>query len=175
MRLAPPKAGLRHCTGPTSTVGSAEASSSGPRPAQGIFRDVHAAAKYDWTLFAAPRRREPVRHFGVRDSQKVHLPFMIRTFFHRIITAYKETISLCDFLSPYQTKQEAPPHGGASCFVPAKRVNPFCRKSFRCALRLGWPLASLRHSAPRKVFFATYTPPQKTDWIFFAPCAARTL
>ena len=116
-----------------------------------------------------------VRHFGVRDSQKVHLPFMIRTFFHRIITAYKETISLCDFLSPYQTKQEAPPHGGASCFVPAKRVNPFCRKSFRCALRLGWPLASLRHSAPRKVFFATYTPPQKTDWIFFAPCAARTL
>ena len=115
------------------------------------------------------------RHFGVRDSQKVHLPFMIRTFFHRIITAYKETISLCDFLSPYQTKQEAPPHGGASCFVPAKRVNPFCRKSFRCALRLGWPLASLRHSAPRKVFFATYTPPQKTDWIFFAPCAARTL
>ena len=58
-----------------------------------------------------------VRHFGVRDSQKVHLPFMIRTFFHRIITAYKETISLCDFLSPYQTKQEAPPHGGASCFT----------------------------------------------------------
>ena len=125
--------------------------------------------------FAAPRRREPVRHFGVWDSQKVHLPFMIRTFFHRIITAYKETISLCDFLSPYQTKQEAPPHGGASCFVPAKRANPFCRKRFRCALRLGWPLASLRHSAPRKVFFATYTPPQKTDWIFFAPCAARTL
>ena len=83
-----------------------------------------------------------VRHFGVRDSQKVHLSFMIRTFFHRIITAYKETISLCDFLSPYQTKQEAPPHGGASCFVPAKRVNPFCRKSFRCALRLGWPLAA---------------------------------
>ncbi|MBS5048144.1 MAG: hypothetical protein KH006_09355, partial [Firmicutes bacterium] len=48
-------------------------------------------------------------------------------------------------------------------------VNPFCRKSFRCALRLGWPLASLRHSAPRKVFFATYTPPQKTDWKSFAP------
>ena len=29
--------------------------------------------------------------------------------------------------------------------------------------------------APRKVFFAAYTPPQKTDWIFFALCAARTL
>ena len=116
-----------------------------------------------------------VRHFGVRDSQKVHLPFMIRTFFHRIITAYKETISLCDFLSPYQTKQEAPPHGGASCFVPAKRVNPFCRKSFRCALRLGWPLASLRHSAPRKVFFATYTPPQKTDFTLFAAFEPQTL
>ena len=29
--------------------------------------------------------------------------------------------------------------------------------------------------APSKVFFAAaYTPPQKTDGIFFAPCAART-
>ena len=47
----------------------------------------------------------------------------------------------------------------------------------------GWPQHSLRptflsrrfHSAPRRVFFAAYTPPQKTDWILFAPCAARTL
>ena len=31
------------------------------------------------------------------------------------------------------------------------------------------------HSAPRRVFFAAYTSPQKTDWILFAPCAARTL
>ena len=30
-------------------------------------------------------------------------------------------------------------------------------------------------SAPRRVFFAAYTPPQKTDFILFAPCAARTL
>ena len=49
-------------SGPTSTVGSAEASSSGPRPAQSIFRDVHAQRKSPWgtpprkmywTLFAA--------------------------------------------------------------------------------------------------------------------------
>ena len=31
------------------------------------------------------------------------------------------------------------------------------------------------HSAPRRVFFAAYTPPQKSDFILFAPCAARTL
>ena len=28
--------------------------------------------------------------------------------------------------------------------------------------------------APSKVFFAAYTPPQKTDGIFFTQCAART-
>ena len=40
----PPWAGKTH-SGPTSTVGSAEASSFGPRPAQSVFCDVHAAAK----------------------------------------------------------------------------------------------------------------------------------
>ena len=42
----PPWAGKTH-SGPTSTVGSAEASSFGSRLAQGIFRDVHAA-KYEF-------------------------------------------------------------------------------------------------------------------------------
>ena len=42
---------------PTSTVGSAEASSFGPRPAQSVFCDVHAAAKTDWIFFAAPEPR----------------------------------------------------------------------------------------------------------------------
>ena len=46
---------------------------------------------------------------------------------------------------------------------------------FRYASRLVWPLASLRHSAARKVFFAAYTPPQKTDWGFFAAPKPRTL
>ena len=40
----PPWAGKTH-SGPTSTVGPAEAGSFGPRPAQGVFCDVHAAAK----------------------------------------------------------------------------------------------------------------------------------
>ena len=38
---------------PTSTVGSAEASSFGPRPAQSVFRDVHAAAKNGLDFFCA--------------------------------------------------------------------------------------------------------------------------
>ena len=46
---------------------------------------------------------------------------------------------------------------------------------FRYASRLVWPLASLRYSAMRKVFFAAYTPPQKTDFIFFAPLRRREL
>ena len=29
--------------------------------------------------------------------------------------------------------------------------------------------------APRKVHFATYTPPQNTDWVLFAACGPRTL
>ena len=37
---------------PTSTVGSAEASSFGPRPAQSVFRNVHAAAKNGLDFFA---------------------------------------------------------------------------------------------------------------------------
>ena len=35
--------------------------------------------------------------------------------------------------------------------------------------------AGLRHSTTRKVFFAAYTPPQKTDWIFFAALRRREL
>ena len=35
--------------------------------------------------------------------------------------------------------------------------------------------AGLRHYAARKVFFAAYMPPQKTDWIFFAPLRRREL
>ena len=43
------------------------------------------------------------------------------------------------------------------------------------AFRAFASFAGLRHFTPRRVFFAAYTPPRKTDWIFFAPCAARTL
>ena len=35
--------------------------------------------------------------------------------------------------------------------------------------------AGLRHSTTRKVFFAAYTPPQKTEWIFFAALRRREL
>ena len=55
------------------------------------------------------------------------------------------------------------------------RRSPFRQKGFRSAARLGWPLARLRHSALRKEFFATYTPPQKTDFTFFAASEPRTL
>ena len=51
---------------------------------------------------------------------------------------------------------------------------PACGRGFRCVPRLCqlcWP-ATL-HSA--QGVFAAYTPPRKTDWTLFAPCAARTL
>ena len=48
-------------------------------------------------------------------------------------------------------------------------------KGFRCTARLVQPLAGLRHFAARKVFFAAYTPPQKTDFTFFAASEPRTL
>ena len=53
----PPWAGKTH-SGPTSTVGSAEASSFGLRPAQSVFATYTPPQKTDWTLFAALRRRE---------------------------------------------------------------------------------------------------------------------
>ena len=46
---------------PTSTVGSAEASSFGPRPAQGVFCDVHAAAKYGLEFIRGPQAANSVR------------------------------------------------------------------------------------------------------------------
>ncbi len=49
-------------------------------------------------------------------------------------------------------------------------------KGIRCASRLALPLAAgLRHFAPRKEFFAAYTPPKKTDWILFAALRRREL
>ena len=54
-------ASLRHSAGPTSTVGSAEASSFGPRPAQGVFCDVHAAAKYGLEFIRGLRAANSVR------------------------------------------------------------------------------------------------------------------
>ena len=55
-----------------------------------------------------------------------------------------------------------------------KSAPPFC-VSIRFTSCLDWPLASLRHCVSRKVFFAAYTPPQKTDWIFFAALRCREL
>ena len=59
-------------------------------------------------------------------------------------------------------------------FFHSKRAMPFWSEGIRFALRLGWRCqpATL---ASRKVFFATYTPPQKMDWIFFAPLRRREL
>ena len=59
--LVPPKTGLRHSACLTSTVGSAEAGSFGPRPAQSVFCDVHAAAKNGLDLFRAVRGANSVR------------------------------------------------------------------------------------------------------------------
>ena len=55
----PPWAGKTH-SGPTSTVGSAEASSFGPRPAprKVFFATYTPPQKTDYILFAALRRRE---------------------------------------------------------------------------------------------------------------------
>ena len=50
-------------SGPTSAVGSAEASSAGPRPAQSIFRDVHAAAKNGLNLIRGLRAANSARLF----------------------------------------------------------------------------------------------------------------
>ena len=50
-------------SGPTSAVGSAEASSAGPRPAQSIFRDVHAAAKNGSNLIRGLRAANSARLF----------------------------------------------------------------------------------------------------------------
>jgi len=55
--FCPPQAGKTH-SGPTSTVGSAETSSFGLRPAQSAFATYTPPQKTDWTLFAALRRRE---------------------------------------------------------------------------------------------------------------------
>ena len=57
--FCPPQAGKTH-SGPTSTVGSAEASSFGPRPAphKVFFAMYTPPQKTDYTLFAALRRRE---------------------------------------------------------------------------------------------------------------------
>ena len=53
----PPWAGKTH-SGPTSTVGSAEASSFGLRPAQSVFATYTPPQKTDWIFFALLRRRE---------------------------------------------------------------------------------------------------------------------
>ena len=60
-------------SGPTSAVGSAEASSAGPRPAQSFFRDVHAQRKSPWgapprkmIALYSPLRRRTLR--GIFDS-----------------------------------------------------------------------------------------------------------
>ena len=57
--FSPPWAGKTH-SGPTSTVGSAEASSFGPRPAprKVFFATYTPPQKTDYILFAALRRRE---------------------------------------------------------------------------------------------------------------------
>ena len=60
--------------GPTSTVGSAEASSFGPRPAQGVFCGVYAA-KNGLDLFRAVRGAHSVRH------EKKALAGAVRAFF----------------------------------------------------------------------------------------------
>ena len=62
LRSAPRPAMPACDAGPTSTVGSAEASSFGPRPAQGVFCGVHAAAKNGLDLFRAVRGANSVRH-----------------------------------------------------------------------------------------------------------------
>ena len=48
-------------SGPTSTVGPAEAGSFGPRPAQGVFCDVHAAAKNGLNFIRGFRAANSVR------------------------------------------------------------------------------------------------------------------
>ena len=48
----------------------------------------------------------------------------------------------------------------------------------RRAAAAGPGLCRPHHAADRpgrKEFFPTYTPPEKTDWTLFAPCAAQTL
>ncbi len=62
--------------------------------------------------------------------------------------------------------------GGSS---PDKRAMPFCQASFRSDPRIFVCYAHKNTLSTRKVFFATYTPPQKTDWIFFAAFKPRTL
>ena len=60
--FCPPQAGKTH-SGPTSTVGPAEAGSFGPRPAQGVFCGVHAAAKNGLDFIRAVRGANSARLF----------------------------------------------------------------------------------------------------------------
>ena len=57
-------------SGPTSTVGSAEASSAGPRPAQSIFRDVHAAVKNGLNTIRGLRAANSARLFCMERWRK---------------------------------------------------------------------------------------------------------
>ena len=62
LRLGWPLASLRRSAGPTSTVGSAEASTFGPRLTQSVFRGVHAAAKNGLDFIHGFRSANSVRH-----------------------------------------------------------------------------------------------------------------
>ncbi|MCI5832288.1 MAG: hypothetical protein MRZ99_05105, partial [Clostridiales bacterium] len=56
-----------------------------------------------------------------------------------------------------------------------KKAEPFCVRGIRSEPRIFVHCAHKNALSPRKVFFAAYTPPQKTDCGFFTAPEPRTL
>ena len=87
---------------PTSTVGSAEASSFGPRPAQSVFCGVHAAAKSGLQFIRGLRAANSVRPFVPPGSYRA-----ARFLLLALLYSYETKIS-CRLLFFWQSSESVP-------------------------------------------------------------------